>query len=310
MALLVSACGDDGGPDPNALRIGQIGHIEVALEAPLRLGEGMLRQTLIWSSSGAWSLNEAISYRGLEGDQTFHRSNGDPSQYAGAYASLITQLNEVDGLELFIDELPPDLTPECGPTRTRLTFTIQDDARERRVTWVRCADGSYGNLTPAGAGPDAAASRVVLAALLAREATLGDDWAWAYLGSVPFGTLDRGENSRSAITAPVTYIDAGGFHRFWAEHAPDRPVPSVDFSRDMVVVGLVGIRREAGDSVEVRRILQVDLGTLVEVIERVPGDFCSPAARTHVPYHVVVAPRTPIPHRFADVPVERVACGG
>lgn len=310
LALGAGACGDDGGPDPGALRFGQIGRIEVKLEAPLRLGEGRLEQTLVWSSSGAWSIHETISYRGLEGDESFSRSSGDPSQFAGAYASLITQLNEVQGLKLFIAELPTDSIPECGSTRTRLTFTIRDDAREQDTTWVRCADGSLTNVTPVGAGPDPAASRLVLATLLVKEATLGEGWTSEYLGSVPFGTLDRGENSGSSISAPVTFIDARGFGAFWEGHAPGSAVPVVDFTKEMVAVALVGVRREAGDSVEVRRVLQVDVGTLIEVVERVPGDFCSPVARTHVPYHIVVAPRTPIPHRFSDIRVEYVPCGG
>lgn len=132
----------------------------------------------------------------------------------------------------------------------------------------------------------------------------------AYLGTVPFGTLDRGDDSGSSLAAPGTYIDSRGFQAFWSEHAPSRPLPVVDFTKEMVVVAIVGTRKEAGDSVEVRRILQVDLGTVVEVVERLPGEFCSPAARTHVPYHVVVAPRTPIPHRFADIKKEPVSCGG
>jgi hypothetical protein len=311
MALL--GCGDNGGTDPGALRFGQLGRIEIQLEAPLRLGEGQLKQALVWNSSGSWTLREAVSYRGLTGDETLHRSQGDPGQFAGAYASLITQLNDVEALKLFIDSLaptPPDPAPECGPTRTRITFTIRDDARQDTTTWVRCAEGSLGTLTPAGAGPGGAAARLVVATLLAREATVGGRWTSTYLGTVPFGTLDRGEDSRSSVGAPVTYIDAGGFQAFWSEHAPGRPLPAVDFPREMVVVGIVGTRKEAGDSVEVRRILQVDQGTVIEVVERLPGNFCAPASRTHVPYHVVVAPRTPIPHRFADVRVDSISCGG
>jgi hypothetical protein len=150
----------------------------------------------------------------------------------------------------------------------------------------------------------------VLATLLARAATVGEKWTSAYLGTVPFGTLDRGEDSSSPLTAPATYIDTGGFQSFWEKHAASRPLPTVDFTKDMVVVGIVGTRKEAGDSVEVRRILRVDQGTVIEVFERLPGAFCSPAARTHVPYHVVVAPRTPIPHRFADIRKDTVSCGG
>jgi hypothetical protein len=309
---LVTACGDNGTTDPEAYRFGHIGRIEVTLEAPLRLGDGQLSQTLVWASSGGWSLREAISYSGLEGDETLQRSTGDPSQFVSAYGSLITQLNEVDALKLFVADsiLRPALSPECGPTRTRITFTIRDDARDESVTWKQCADGSLSNISPEGAGPDPGAARLVIGTLLAREATVGDKWVSAYNGSVPFGTLDRGDDSGSSITTPVTFIDGGGFASFWGEHAPGRPLPTVDFSKEMVVVGLVGVRDEAGESVEIRRILQVDLGTVTHVFRRVPGDFCSPVARKHVPYHIVVAPRTPIPHRFAELKVEYVSCGG
>lgn len=77
----------------------------------------------------------------------------------------------------------------------------------------------------------------------------------------------------------------------------------------MVLVAAVGERHEAGDSVEVRRVVPADGGTLAEAFERVPGNFCSPAERTHVPFHVVVAPLAPLPVTFPEIVVERVPCG-
>ena len=306
-----AGCGDNGTTPPGSLRFGQLGQVQVRLEAPLRLGSGTLEQVLTWGSSGAWTFQEAISYRGLVGDETFMRNPGDPSLYAADYASLITQVNEVTGLKLFIEELPPELEPECGPTRTRVTFAIQDEVRGEQVEWVRCATGSMADLTPVDAGPDPAASRVALAAQLARNRTLGEDFVSVYAGSVPFCTLDRGENTPTLLAAPVAFLDEGSWMSFWQEHAgAGVPSPTVEFTSEMVIVGAVGPRQEAGDSVEVRRVLQVDVGTLTEVFERVPGDFCSPASRAHVPFHIVVAPRTPPPIRFADVRVERVPCGG
>jgi hypothetical protein len=111
------------------------------------------------------------------------------------------------------------------------------------------------------------------------------------------------------LEAPAVILSRTDWQSFWRSHSSAQEPPAVDFAAEMVIVGVVGPREEAGDSVEVRRILQVDLGTLTELYERVPGDFCSPAARTHVPYHIVVAPRTPLPIRFADVRVELVPCG-
>lgn len=308
--LLAGGCGNGHPVDPGDLRFAQRGHVEVRLEVPLRLGEGRLAQELRWRSDGTWTLQETISYRGSVGDATVWRSNADASPYVLAYDGLVRKLNEEPAEQLFTPDLPTALVPECGPTQTRVTLTLRDDARDESATWIRCVEGSMNTLTPQGAGPDPAASRVALAAILVRQSTVGERWISAYLGSVPFGTLDRGGDSRSALAAPVTFIDAAGFNEFWGRHAPGRAPPTVDFTRDMVVAAVVGVRREAGDSVEVRRILQVAEGSLAEVYERVPGDYCSPAARTHVPFHVVVAPRTPVPHRFADVKVERVSCGG
>ena len=309
LSLASAGCGDDG-IRPDATRIGQLGSIRLVLEAPLRLGIGKLQQTLEWESRGPWTLREAISYGGVIGDEDVRRVPGDPSLYAEAYYRWIIKVNDEQALKLFIPELSPDTVPSCGPTRTRITLTIRDDARHEQTTWIRCTDGSLGNLTPTGAGPEPAASRVVQAAILARDYTLGEKFSSTYAGSVPFATLDRGVDLSTADRVPTTFTDSAAFRSFWGQAAGGRALPTVDFSREMVILGVVGKREEAGDSVEVRRILPVDQGTLIEVWERVPGDFCTPAALTHVPYHVVLAPLTPLPLRFSDIRVERIPCGG
>jgi hypothetical protein len=89
-------------------------------------------------------------------------------------------------------------------------------------------------------------------------------------------------------------------------------LPAVDFKKDLVLIGLHpnGPRREAGDSIEIRKVLPVGEGTVVQMTLRRPGAFCSPAERIHVPYHFVVAPRVPLPITF-QMPVaeEPVPCG-
>jgi hypothetical protein len=311
----MSACNGDNGTQPGALRYGQVGEIRVHLIAPMSFAGGELQQVLNWSSSGAWQLYESVSYKGNVGDETLVRSEGSPSAYAAFYASLIAQLNETDGLKLFIPELSPDLEPECGVNRTRVVFRIRDEPRGEETQWTRCADGTMTTLAPAGAGPDADAGRVVQAATLAREYTLGSAFISAYHGSVPFGTLARGEDSPEELTGPLEFHTVlgestvpAGWNAFW-EMNGSGAAPEIDWSSEMVLVAAVGERREAGDSVEVRRVLPVDQGTQVKIVERVPGDFCSPAARSHFPFHVVVFPRVPLPITYADIETERVPCG-
>ncbi len=308
LVVSAAACGDSGTTPPGELRFGQIGSVDVELSVPLRLGIGTLEQSLHWDSNGAWSLSESISYRGLVGDSAMQRSGGDPGRYAQAFALLITQVNEAAALKLF-DVVEQDGHPTCATTETRVVFHITDDTTEREARWIACAPGSLANLTPTGAGPTPEYSRVVQATILARDGTLGQGFRSVYAGSVPFGTLDRGDDTPSNVRQPIAITAKGSWQEFWADHAPGRTIPEVNFATEMVVVGVTGVQREAGDSVEVRRILQVDQGTLTHVVERVPGDFCSPASRTHIPFHIVVAPRTPDPLRFADIFREEVPCG-
>ncbi len=311
------SCDDDGGILPSNLRFGQVGEVEVHLEIPLGFGlrVGARHQTLTWKSSGAWSLRESIAYRGLVGDETFEQNAGDPSPLAAPYASWITAVDDVEGnegLRLDPEEVQQDTLPEleCGSVRTRITLTIRDDARGEQRRWVGCADGSLSNLTPVGALPAPHAARVVSAALEVRNATVGRTFVSAYHGSLPFGTLARVDDTNAPLNAPFYVQDNEAWQAFWQSHGGGGPAPHVDFVREMVVVAAVGVREEAGDSVEVRRILQVDEGTLTFIFDRTPGNFCSPAARSHRPFHAVVAPRTPGPFRFADIGKELVSCGG
>ncbi len=310
IAVFGAACGDDDGTGPETLRFGLSGGVTIQLETPLRFGVGTLFQRLEWQSSGAWSVQERMSYRGLVGDETLTRSSGEPFASVGAYVQFITTVSSVAGLELFIPELPIGITADCGPTRTRITFSIIDLPRDSIATWTQCGDGSLSELRTLNAGPEPAAARLVAATLAARDATWGPARLSAYHGSVPFGTLARGEQTMATPAASFVVLDDAAWSAFWLEHAGSAEPPDVDFDSEMVIVAAVGQREEAGDSIEVRQILQVDNGTLTHLFERVPGDFCSPVARAHYPFHIVVSPVTPPPIRFADIALEFVSCGG
>lgn len=318
----VQGCDDGTGTPPiDTIRFGQVGEIEVAVVAPRVFGEGEgeLQQILTWGSSGAWVLREIISYRGLVGDENVQKNQGDPVAYASAYASLITSLHtEASGVKL-LESVPPMQDLVCGPIETRITFAIWDDLRKEEKRWVRCARGTLGSVQTSDAGPDLEAVRVIQAAILVRDFTQGSDFASAYLGSVPFGTLDRNEESGAQLDTAMVFLSVPegnprpptNWLAFWKAHndTPPHLIPQVDWKTEMAIVAAVGLRREAGDSVEVRRILQTGEGTQVTLFERIPGDFCSPAAHDHYPVHVIVAPRTLLPIRFSEVAEERVNCG-
>ena len=304
------SCADDG-TRPDDLRFGQIGRVLIEVSAPLGVGVGELQQILSWRSDGPWESAERISYRGRLGDETVARSRDDPGMLARSYASWIALVNDDTPLKLFLEAaLHSGLDPTCAQHQSRVTVRILDGQRADSTSWTRCAGGSLGSLTAEGAGPDPTAGRVVQAAQLVRDYTVGADFVSAYFGSLPFATLDRGEQSNARMSVPRVIEDAQTWAAFWDEHSGgSSTAPAVDFATELVLVAAVGTRPEAGDSVEVRGVLPVGFGTQVTLWERRSGNFCTPAARSHAPFHVVLAPQVPRPIFFSVVDVDRVPCG-
>ena len=314
--ISAASCGD-GPIDVGALRFGQIGEVRVSVAIPLQYGQGWLQQVLSWQSDGSWALRETISYGERVGDETVKRNPGVPLQYADGYATLISEVNES---RLRILDIDQTLAPDCGLVASRVTFLIRDDARDEERAWTRCAFGMLTTLRTENSGPDEHASRIVDAGIRAWRRTLSGDSVSIYVGSLPFGTLERGERTASRLDRPVAFRSEDGgreseppanWANFWIAHGEGvRPEPAVDWSAEMVLMAVVGQREEVGDSVEVRRVLPIAQGTRIVVAEQVPGDFCAPLHRPIWPYHLVVAPRTASPIFFSQVAKERVPCGG
>jgi hypothetical protein len=315
-ALAAGGCADDGGTQPGTLRFGQIGEIRLHLTSPLLVGRGELQQALTWNSTGPWTLTETISYNGRLGDENTLRSAAPPEVLAREYAIWITQVNDLQTLNLFDAQLVPHLSPPpvCGAARTKIQLLIRDTALGEDREWVRCVEGTLGSLVTEGALPDVGAARVAMAALLVRESVFPPPRGFlsSYHGSYPFGTAVRGDDTPVAINSPTLIRSFEAWTEFWIGHTGSvAGLPPVDFNREVVVVASIGQRFEAGESVEVRRVLAVGEGTLVEVVHRIPGNFCSPVSRTHRPFHVVIIPtdQVPEPILFGDVIPEVVPCG-
>ena len=311
VAVVAGTSSADDGTQPEDLRFGQIGRVLVEVRAPLGTGAGELHQTLSWRSDGPWESAERISYRGSLGDETVARSSDDPGTLARSYASWIALVNDDTPVRLFLGaDLNPALNPTCGENQSRVTVRILDGQRADSTSWTRCAGGSLGSLTAEGAGPDPTAGRVIQAVQLVRDFTLGANFVSMYFGSLPFATLDRGEDSNAPMSVPRVIKDAQTWTDFWDEHrGASSLAPAVDFANELVLVAAVGTRPEAGDSVEVRAVLPVGFGTQVTLWERRSGNFCTPAARSHAPFHVVLAPQVPRPIFFAVGDVDKVPCG-
>lgn len=320
---MLQACDPVGMPPE--LRFGSDGQIRVTVEVPLQRGIGWMQQVLTWNSDGAWKLYEEIGYDSVVGDANVMRNPGLPYLYAANYSSLLQLAIDNEGTRLWE---PPDRVGDCGIDKSRVSILIRDNRHDQEKEWARCAATAtaLGDLSTAGFEPDDGSARVVQIALTARDFTLGEDFdGYSYTGSLPFRTLDRGVRPGRELSTNLAFrsSDSGdpgeeppGWTQFWEAHTGgDGGSPEIDWSREMVVVAAIGRRDELGDSVEVRRVLQtVDLDdnriiqTRIETVERVPGNYCTPATRITWPYHIVVTLRGPpsrsFSHRREEVPCE------
>ncbi len=291
---------------------GLMGALSVQVDAPIT-NDGSLTQTLAWFSDGAWRFEERISYRGLAGDQHVIENRGLPSRYEVAYAQVIAEIGV--GLDGPIGLPAMDTIGDviCPKGKSRVTVEVADHRELSTRRWVRCAFGALGNLTPGGAGPDLIGSRVASVAIRARRLVLGQTWQSVYSGSIPFLTLEKGDQPGFEVDTRA-FVGSGGepppaWSEFWDRLSDEAEWPvSIDWSNEFVLVASGGTREEAGDSVEVRRVLRTLDETRVEAVLRTPGHFCAPAARRGRPYHVVLAPKS-LPVHFRTV-VERVSCWG
>ncbi len=312
--MLLAGCSESPG-EVAPPRFAQVGELRVDVEVPLAGGEGRLEGTLVWQSDGRWILAERIYFRGVQGEEVLRRSRLNPGDLAPEYRSLIEQLNESPGLRL-PGEIAQGGPVTCAPGQSRVIFTMVDTFRDEVAVWNRCATGSIFTITPGSAGPDAGAARVVTAAQLTRSFTLGDGERSIFEGSLPFASLDRGNDSPAREGGPLVFATPDGsvpegWADFWIRHAGEGvPLPEVDWSSEMVLFATGGRRTEAGHAVAVRRVLAVGASTQIQAVESIPGDFCTPAALEEYPFHLVRAPLGPLPVGFADLLPQRVPCGG
>src|SRR5258708_16630506 len=119
----------------------------------------------------------------------------------------------------------------------------------------------------------------------------------------PLRSLEKGSQSFVDDMRQVTAHTADEWNAVWKRHAPDRPAPQVDFSREMVVGIFVGSRSSAGYSVEVVRVEKqaAEPGIIVRYKETVPGRAAVTAQIVTSPYHLVAVPKQDGPVKFAKV---------
>jgi hypothetical protein len=116
-------------------------------------------------------------------------------------------------------------------------------------------------------------------------------------------TIEKGDQSNiEDATQKVIQTDAE-WAALWRRHAPDRPMPKVNFAREMVIGVFMGSRSNAGFSTEVISAVAVKGVLVVQYRETIPSRGAITAQVLTFPYHLVAIPKAPVTEtKFDKVP--------
>jgi hypothetical protein len=120
--------------------------------------------------------------------------------------------------------------------------------------------------------------------------------------TLPVRSVDRGAMSGIAAARQVSIVDESGWNALWREHAPEKPKPAVDFSREMIVAVFLGTRLSAGFGVEITGYRGDGGRIVVEYRETMPSPGAITAQVIVTPYHIAAMPRQPGPITFEKLP--------
>lgn len=106
-------------------------------------------------------------------------------------------------------------------------------------------------------------------------------------------TIDKGEHSNLDDAAQIVAKTQEEWEQLWRKHAPDRPRPAVDFSKEMAVGVFLGSRPTAGYTLEIVGATESDGSLVVRYREARPSPGAMTAQVLTSPYHIVAVPFFP-----------------
>jgi len=114
-------------------------------------------------------------------------------------------------------------------------------------------------------------------------------------------TLDKGTQSNVDAARQIVVRSNDEWMKLWRLHTPDRKMPAVDFSRDMIVGVFLGSRPTAGFDVQIVDTHEEAGALVVRYRETIPTIRAMTAQVLTMPYHLVLVPK-----RDGDVKFEKM----
>jgi len=101
-------------------------------------------------------------------------------------------------------------------------------------------------------------------------------------------TIEKGDQSNMDDARQAVVKTAAAWKQLWQQHAPDRPLPAVDFTKEMVVGVFLGSRPTAGYSLEIVNAIEANGTLVVRYRTAAPPRGAMTAQVITSPYHLVV----------------------
>jgi hypothetical protein len=114
-------------------------------------------------------------------------------------------------------------------------------------------------------------------------------------------TIDKGDHSNMDDAKQVVVKTPAAWKQLWQQHSPDRPLPAVDFTKEMVVGVFMGSRPTAGYSLEIVGAMENSGTLVVRYREALPPRGTMTAQVVTSPYHLVTVPFFPGEAKFEKV---------
>jgi hypothetical protein len=114
--------------------------------------------------------------------------------------------------------------------------------------------------------------------------------------------LDRGTHSNIDSAQQVVVRDPADWGALWKEHAPERPLPAVNFAREAVAAVFLGTRPTGGYGVEIVGAAEKAGAFVVQYRETKPGADAIAAQVITSPFLLVAMPKVDGDVKFERVP--------
>jgi hypothetical protein len=107
-------------------------------------------------------------------------------------------------------------------------------------------------------------------------------------------TIAKGGQSNVDDAKQVLVRTEAEWTALWSQHAPDRPKPAVDFSKEMAVAVFMGSRPNAGFTTTITAATVANGALLVRYKETAPSAGAVSAQVLTFPFHIVAIAKAPV----------------